>query len=126
MITLDAKGWNLQVAQIARASTTKPKPSPAGKIAQADNRKKLGRTTAARHAWDATIGLRRPPQSALDEWWTIALERFAVLRPERGRRASEWALASQDKQGRILKATVARVAAEDLGLIPPVNPLGEK
>jgi hypothetical protein len=126
MITLDARGWSVQVAQIARASKTKSKPTTAGKIIQAENRMKLGRTTAARHAWDAAIGFKRPPQADLDEWWTLALERFAVLRPERGRRASEWALASQDKQGRTLKVIVARLAAEDLGLIPAHKLPGEK
>ena len=126
MITLNAKGWNLQVAQIARASKTKPKPTPVSKMAQAENSRRSGRMIAARHAWDSAIGLERPPQAALDEWWTLTLERFAVLRLDRGRRASEWMLASQDKQGRTLKVIVARLAAEDLGLIPAHKLPGEK
>jgi len=125
--------WNLVVRQLAIASV---KPSSLGTgsswrpvvlpSVEASRRGavRAARIVASRQAWVATVNDRPPGQAALDAWWTLTLEKFAGWRPSRGRARSEWSIARHDKTGRVLRYVAARLAAEDLGLIPTTN-IGE-
>ena len=82
---------------------------------------RAARIMASRQAWVATVNDRPPAQAALDVWWTLTLEKFSKWRPSRGLTRSEWSMARHDKNGRVLRYVAARLAAEDLGLIPTTN-----
>jgi len=126
--------WAVIVRQLAIASTD---PSSLGKgpgwrpvtMPSAEDQRRgaarAARIVASRQAWVATVSDHPPAQAALDAWWTLTLEKFSAWRPGPGKTRSEWSMARHDKTGRALRYVAARLAAEDLGLIPTTN-IGEK
>ena len=122
--------WDLVVRQLAIASTNpsslgegpqwRPTLPPRGE-GQRRGSLKASRIVASRQAWVATVSDHPPAQAALDAWWTLTLEKFSKWRPSRGLARSEWSMARHDRTGRTLRYVAARLAAEDLGLIPTTN-----